>query len=124
MENAGLTPDVPLYDPTKPIACTIEATDIPDHVARLERIRANLMRIDRTAYGVVLQLPDGDTNFSDVEELAHEEKRCCEFWGFQVTRDGAIALRWDGPPESSGWMDSLVDYFEGRVPVGGLLGRR
>jgi hypothetical protein len=123
MPHFELSPNAPLYDPTKPIACTIDAADIPEHVARLERIRSQLTRIDRTAFGVVLVLPDSDSNASDVEQLAVEEKRCCEFWGFQLVRAGGVMLRWDGPPEATAWMDALVEYFEGRTPIGGLFGR-
>jgi hypothetical protein len=81
-------------------------------------------QLTRTVHGTKREAQaDTDANHSDVREFAAEEKRCCEFWGFQVTRDRVLLLRWDGPPEASVWMDGLVDYFEGRVPVGGLFGR-
>jgi hypothetical protein len=115
--------DTPLYDPTKPLACTIEAADIPEHLARLERIRDNLQVVERTAHGVVLRLPENDENASDAAQFARDEKRCCEFWGFDVVRDGGVALRWDGPPETAAFMDGLVEYLEGRLPIGARFGQ-
>jgi hypothetical protein len=113
----------PLYDATKPIACTIQATDLPDHVARLERIRVNLTSIERTPYGVLLRLAGTAENTADLQQFAAEEKRCCEFWGFNVIERPDLGLRWDGPPELADYMDRLVSYFEGRSPIGSLLGR-
>ena len=77
MPHVELSPETPLYDPTKPIACTIDAADIPKHVARLERIRSQLTRIDRTAFGVVLVpagLRQADT-FPIWSSCAAEEKQ-------------------------------------------------
>jgi hypothetical protein len=114
-------PDQPLLDATKPIACTIDAADIPRHVELIERIRINLGSIERTQRGVVVRLPATPDNAADLRQFAREEKRCCEFWGFEVDEHGGLALRWDGPPQTAAFMDQLVDYFEGRAPIGTLF---
>jgi hypothetical protein len=114
--------DTPLYDPDTPIACTAEALDIPDHVLLLERIRGNLERIERTPHGVLLTLPSSDDNAADVRRFAAEEKRCCEFWGFAVGERPQVTLRWDGPPGTNRFMGVLIDYFEGRQPIGSVFG--
>ena len=46
-----------LYDATKPLACTTTATEIPNHIALIERIRTHLLSIERTAHGVLIRLP-------------------------------------------------------------------
>jgi hypothetical protein len=123
MTNNGAELGPALYDANKPIACTIEAGDIPDHVALIERIRSNLRTIERTPYGVILRLPADAASAADLRQFASAEKRCCEFWGFEVDDRVDLALRWDGPPATAGFMDGLVEYFEGRLPIGALLGR-
>lgn len=114
--------DQPLYDPTKPIACTIEAAQIPDHIALIERLRTSLTSIERTPHGVLLRLAGTAANVADARRFAAAEKACCEFWGFDVADQPELTLRWDGPAELSDYMDKLVDYFDGRTPIGALLG--
>lgn len=67
--------DTALYNPTKPMACSIEAVDIPDHLACLERIRSELRSVDRTRYGVVLHVADSEANASDVARFVGVEQR-------------------------------------------------
>ena len=116
-------PDSPLYDATKPVACTIEAADVADHVTLIERIRDNLETIERTKHGVILRLPATNESAADLRQFAAEEKRCCEFWGFEVSQQADVTLRWDGPAETSSFMDGLIEYFHGRQPIGTLFGR-
>lgn len=112
----------PRYDATKPIVCTIEAADIADHIDVLERLRSSANSIERTQHGVAIQLPASSAHAADARRFAAVEQRCCEFWGFDVTETPDIVIRWDGPPETSGFMDRLVGYFEGREPIGTLFG--
>lgn len=114
--------DQPLYDATKPIACTIEAAQVADHLAVVERLRANLESIERTPHGVLLALPNTVENVADARQFAADEKACCEFWGFDVVEQPDLRLRWDGPPDLADYMDKLIDYFEGRAPIGSLFG--
>jgi hypothetical protein len=122
MTNATEHTDDPLYDATKPIACTMNAVDMPDHLVLIERIRTNLDHVDRTEHGVSLRLPYTTANVDDLRRFATEEKQCCEFWGFALTEQPDLVLRWDGPPETTNFMDRLIDYLDGRAPMGSLLG--
>jgi hypothetical protein len=115
--------DQPLYDASKPIACTIEAADIPGHLELIERIRTSLESVERTPHGVILRLPHTTDNAADLRQFAVEEKQCCEFWGFDVREQPALTMRWDGPPQTSEFMDRLVDYLDGRAPIGPLFGQ-
>jgi hypothetical protein len=121
MTNSASQLDHPLYDATKPIACTIGAAELPDHITLTERLRINLQSIERTPYGVLLRLPAIAENAADLRRFAAEEKQCCQFWGFEVIEAPELTLRWDGPPELADYMDRLVDYFEGRAPIGSLF---
>ncbi len=113
----------PLYDANQPIACTIDASDIAAHIEMIERIRHHLARIERTPHGVVLDLPPTPANIADLQQFAADEKRCCAFWGFDLDQDtDTVRLRWDGPSDTATFMDHLVDYLEGRLPIGALFG--
>jgi hypothetical protein len=113
--------DQPLHDPTKPIACTVGAAELSDHITLVERLRVAMTSIERTPYGVLLRLPATAENEVDLRRFAAEEKECCEFWGFDVIEHPDLMLRWDAPPELADYMDRLVDYFEGRAPIGTVL---
>lgn len=117
------TDSEPLYDANQPIACTIDARDIAAHIEVIERIRQQLARIERTAHGVVLDLPPTPANIADLHQFVAEEKRCCAFWGFDLEQHtDQVRLRWDGPPDTATFMEHLVDYLEGRLPIGALFG--
>jgi len=121
MDSAAST-DTGIYDPTKPLACSIQSADVPDHIALIEQMRSNLTSIARTSHGVVLRWPLSVANRAGAERFAVEEQRCCEFWGFDVTSSqDAVVLRWDGPPATSAFMDRLVAFFEGHAPIGALF---
>lgn len=110
-----------LYDESKPVVCSIEATGVGDHIARLERLRRAATSIDRTSAGVLIRFPQAVGVTADVRRFVSEEMRCCQFWGFEVADDDDVALRWDGPPPTTGFMDRLVGYFEGTEPIGALF---
>lgn len=114
---------IPLYDVTAPIACTISADEIPGRIDLLERIRANLAELERTEHGMLLRFPNRPDVEADLRKLAIDEKRCCQFWGFEVAaaRD-VLTLRWDGPPASGGLIDRLAAFFAGDEPAAGLAG--
>lgn len=117
------TSQTPIDDPDQAIACTIEARDIADHVDLLERIRLELASVERTPHGVVLVLPPTEANVDDLRQFAAVEKQCCAFWGFELDQQpDAVRLRWDGPPDTTTFMDHLVEYLQGRLPIGSLFG--
>ena len=43
---------IPIYDATAPIACTIGTDEIPGRIALVERLRANVQSVERTADGL------------------------------------------------------------------------
>lgn len=113
---------LPLHDDTKPVVCTIEVTDLPDHAALLGRLRATATGIERTPHGVLLWFPPSPDVAAEVRRFATQEKRCCQFWGFEVLDGDKLGLRWDGPSSTAEFMDRLVGYFEGREPIDALFG--
>ena len=113
---------IPIYDATAPIACTAGPDDLPKRVEQIERLRAELLRLERTEHGLLLHFPDRPHLESDVQGFHADEKACCQFWGFAVESPaGELVLRWDGPPETRELMDQLADYFEGRASMDTIL---
>ncbi len=114
---------IPIYDDTVPIACTIANAEIPDRVALVERMRAGLRMIERTPAGLLLHFPDDTALRSDLATFVIDEKRCCQFWGFEILdeRDG-VALRWDGPPAAADLIHRLEAYFNGDESISVLEG--
>jgi hypothetical protein len=115
----------PIYDDTTPIACTATDDELSERIEVLERLHADLAGLDRTEHGLVLRFPRRDDVEADVRRFAVDEKRCCQFWGFEIdVSDDRVQLRWDGPPAVQEFMDRLQAYFEGDEPltaVDGLL---
>ena len=112
---------IPLYDATAPIVCTIDAAEIPMRRELIDRIRTSVLALARTPDGFVLQLPSEAE--VDARAFAIEEKRCCGFWGFDVTTNGdTVELRWDGPPEVAALVDQLAAYFRGEADLGAITG--
>ena len=107
-----MTP-IPLYDETAPIACTITDQEIPDRVRLAERLRDQLVRLEHTEYGMVLHFENHDDVEADIRQFAIDEKRCCQFWGFEVVRADSLTLRWEGPPDAREIVDYLADWFQG-----------
>lgn len=113
---------IPLYDDSAPIACTIESHEIPARVELIERLRADLERLERTEHGLLLRFPMRDDLEADVRRFAVDEKRCCEFWGFEVGRGAHLTLRWDAPPDAADLIDRLEAFFTGDEPALDLAG--
>ena len=116
---------IPIYDATAAIACTIDSDQIRGRIGLVERMRANLQRLEHTDHGLVLHFrrrPDID---ADVRRFAVDEKRCCQFWGFAVeTIDDELTLRWDAPPGARDLLSAIAAQLEGDEPIttiGGLL---
>jgi hypothetical protein len=114
---------IPIYDATAPIACTIGSDEIPDRIALVERLRERLDRIERTEQGLLLHYAVDPEVEADLRRFAVDEKRCCAFWGFEVEAGaGALSLRWDGPPNAADLLDQLLGYFEGATPLSAITG--
>jgi hypothetical protein len=113
---------IPLYDDTAPIACTISSDEIPGRVEIIERMRTNVDRVERTEHGLLLHFPARTDIEADLRRFAIDEKRCCEFWGFDIDATGGLTLRWDGPPAASEILDRIEAFFTGDEPALGLAG--
>ncbi len=111
---------IPVYDATAPIACTIDASEIPQRLDLVERMRTNLTSLERTDHGMVLHFPIRDDIEADLHQFAVDEKRCCQFWGFEVLTGEDLALRWDAPPTANDIVDQLETFFRGDEPASTL----
>jgi hypothetical protein len=109
---------IPIYDATAPITCTADGNELAARVAQLERLHRNLARVERSEDGILLHFPNRPEIEADVRQFAVDEKGCCQFWGFEVTTSAdGILLRWDGPPEVSGFMDDVMRRLEADEPI-------
>jgi hypothetical protein len=110
---------IPLFDETAPIACTIDPADIPERLATIERMRTDLARLERTEHGLLLHFAHSSDREAELRQFAKDEKRCCQFWGFEVRpgSDTGLALQWDAPPNAAALIDTLQTFFEGDEPA-------
>jgi hypothetical protein len=109
---------IPIYDATVPIACTADNTELAQRVEQIERMRNNLVGIERTEHGVLLRFPSRADIEADVRQFAVDEKGCCQFWGFDITVDEEeLTLRWDAPPTLDDFMERLRADLEGDEPI-------
>jgi hypothetical protein len=114
---------IPLYDDTAPIACTIGAEEIPERIELLERMRTALISIERTSTGLLLRFPNTPPLRRDVECFAEDEKRCCQFWGFDVIDEReCVGLRWDGPQLAERLLAKVETFFRTGAPISILDG--
>ena len=108
----------PIDDGTTPIACTATDDELSERVETIERMHAELLGVDRTENGLVLHFPQRPDLEADVRRFAVDEKRCCQFWGFDIeAANGQLHLRWDGPPAVQEFMDRLQGHLEGDEPI-------
>ena len=123
LERSATMTAQPIYDATVPIVCTAGSDEVPTRIEQLERMRAALVRLERTEHGLVLRFPNDAAVEDDVRQFAVDEKGCCQFWGFEIdTRPDQITLRWDGPPDTADFLDQLHGYFVGDEPITALSG--
>ncbi len=114
---------IPIYDDTAAVACTIGKAEVPGRIDLVERMRTSLSSVERTEFGLLLHFPPSPEVDADLHQFAVDEKRCCEFWGFAITKAADdLTLRWDGPPAASELIDRLQNYFEGNEPLTDLAG--
>ena len=113
---------IPIYDETAPIACTISDDEIPARIELVERMRSNLNHLERTEHGMLLHFPVRSDIETDLRRFAVDEKRCCEFWGFDVLTADGLSLRWDAPPSATALIDRLDAFLRGDEPASELAG--
>ena len=109
---------IPIYDATAPIACTATSDELDARIAQIERMRTDHTRLERTDDGLLLQFPNQPDIDAHVRAFTIDEKRCCTFWGFEVTTTtDELTLRWEGPPEVNDLFDKLVAWFDSDQPL-------
>jgi hypothetical protein len=115
---------IPLYDETATISCSLTPEEIPARLATIERMRTELERLERHEHGLLLHFPPSNADLeADLRQFALDEKRCCQFWGFEVlATDAQLALRWDAPPTAAALVDQLEAFFTGDEPAEILAG--
>lgn len=120
--SAHRTP-IPLRDAAAPLTCTITEGEVPGRIAQIERLRAALAAVERTAEGLRLDWPADPVLRADVERFTVDERRCCNFWRFALTeQEDALVLDWFGPPDAAPILDALLTYFAGDGPLALDLG--
>ena len=118
-----LVKSIPIYDATVPISCTLDRSEVAARIDLIERLRGNLIGLERTEHGMLLHFPLRTDVADDLRRFTVDEKQCCAFWGFDVTEDDRqIALRWDAPPAAADLVIQLVAYFEGDLPISEISG--
>ena len=113
---------IPIYDATAPIACSLSPEEKPERIQLIERLRSNLSGLQRTEHGMLLRFPNRPDIDADLRRFAVDEKRCCQFWGFEVIPGEELTLRWDGPPASGELVDRLAEFLTGDEPGSALAG--
>lgn len=110
---------IPVHDAAAPLACTITEAEVPGRIEQVERLRAALTKVERTADGLRLTWPAGPALRADVERFTVDEQRCCAFWRFAIDPEDAdaVVLHWSGPPDAAPILDALHTYFSGDGPL-------
>ena len=109
---------IPIYDASAPTTCTATSDEIPVRIAQIERMRADLDRIERTAHGMLLHFPNRPDIEAELRRFTVDEKECCRFWGFDIAMTSdELVLRWDAPPALDDHVTRLMTFFEGDEPL-------
>lgn len=117
MSRADSRRSIPVHA-AAPLACTITQAEVPGRIEQVERLRAALAGVERTADGLCLTWPADPTVRDHVERFTVDEQRCCSFWRFTRTEhEDALVLDWVGPPEAAPILDALLAYFTGDGPL-------
>lgn len=98
--------ELPLFDATEAIVCTIEPHEKPGRGELLDRMRESHAGVRRTESGVVISFSSGSRAI--FEEFSISEKRCCPFFGFHVDNEQMV---WDAPPAAAEIMDAVYRFF-------------
>ena len=114
---------LPIDDAAAPIVCTIGAGEVQERIEMFERVRQQHVGLDRTEHGVLLHFPARPDLDADLRRFAEAEKRCCDFWGFEIGSTGPeLTLRWEAPPAAGEVVERLVSYLQGDEPLTEMSG--
>ena len=95
-------------DDTPPIACTLDASEVPERLARWAELARHVRERSTIADGVRVTF-DPTVAAATVAELAAEELACCAFLSFSLRLDaGTITLDVTAPAEARELVDLLL----------------
>ena len=95
-------------DRTQPISCTLEAAEVPDRLARWQRLATHVVERTVTDDGVRVRF-DHLVSPGEVADLAAAEQGCCSFFAFtlHIAADGTT-LDVGAPAEARELVDVLL----------------
>jgi hypothetical protein len=92
----------------EPISCTLEAAEVPDRLARWQRLATHVVDRTVTDDGVRVRF-DNLVSAGEVADLAAAEQGCCSFFAFtlHIAADGTT-LDVGAPAEARELVDMLL----------------
>jgi hypothetical protein len=95
-------------EPAPPVACTLDAGDVPARLARWAELAVHVIDRVELADGVRVTFDDG-VRAPDVATLAADEAACCAFLTFSIHLDaGRISLTVTAPTDARAVVDTLL----------------
>jgi hypothetical protein len=92
----------------EPIACTLEASAMPDRLSAWRAVLDRARTRSTTADGARRVEFGDDLDVGNLAELVAAEQRCCAFFSFAITVDSrGIGLEVTAPDDAAEVVDSL-----------------
>jgi hypothetical protein len=100
-------------DPHPPIACTLEATAVPERLARWSELAGHVIERAAVPGGVRVRF-DGSVAPATIATLAADELACCGFLAFSIRLEsGTTTLEVTAPHEARDVVDLLLPERDG-----------
>lgn len=98
-----------------PIACTVEAGEMPARLAEIEAFgRDAFLSAETGPRTATLRFAQSDENEHRLAEIVAAESKCCAFLTFAQTRDGeAQVLRLEAPEGGESMLRALAAALSG-----------
>ena len=85
---------------TIPIACSLDAADLPDRASLLETLGQHLVAVQTEGLRATLSFSRDRTW---LDEFVRAESSCCPFFEFEVAQDAETTILRVGAPEGGEW---------------------
>lgn len=96
------------------IACTLSGPDLQQRLAAIAALARRAL-LSHEQVGATLRLRYALDAADELESLVEQERLCCAFLDFELTRRvGAIQLDIKAPAQATEFLDTLVAHFLGR----------
>ncbi len=101
-----------------PIACSLNATDLPARLAEITTLgRDALIDVLRAPARAELRFAAGDGIRDRLEAIVQAEDQCCAFLNMELRdQPDQVVLLITAPPEADLVLGDLVDAFRGELP--------